>query len=80
MQAASSCDIEATREASVELRGVKQSPEEERPISMIGARDCGEGVGMWFLSDVCVLIGGGGELGGSVGEVCGEPLVEELGS
>lgn len=80
MQAASSCDIEATREASVELRGVKPSPEEERPISVIGARDCGEGVGMWFLSDVCVLIGGGGELGGSVGEVCGEPLVEELGS
>ena len=79
MQAASSCDIEATREASVELRGVKPSPEEERPISVIGARDCGEGVGMWFLSDVCVLIGGGGELGGSVGEVCGEPLVEELG-
>ena len=80
MQAASSCDIEATREASVELRGVKPSPEEERPISVIGARNCGEGVGMWFLSDVCVLIGGGGELGGSVGEVCGEPLVEELGS
>ena len=78
MQAASSCDIEATREASVELRGVKPSPEEERPISVIGARNCGEGVGMWFLSDVCVLIGG--ELGGSVGEVCGELLVEELGS
>jgi len=49
-------DIEATREASVELRGVKPSPEEERPISVIVADGCEQGADAWALSGVCVLI------------------------
>jgi hypothetical protein len=75
---ATSCDIEATREASVELRGVKPSPEEQIPCSVIGASGCEQGVDARGLSDACVFKGG--ELGGLITKTCGEPLVEGVGS
>jgi hypothetical protein len=47
-------------------------------MSWIGASGCEQCVNARDLSDVCVLEGG--ELGGSIGVVCGGFLTEGLGS